>query len=62
MSTAVADFPVSIQAIDEDVISAVHPNVPESWPEGAQYRSERVPNPCRLPRWGQAMPEHGEQA
>ncbi|MFI5848023.1 hypothetical protein ACIA7R_09560 [Micromonospora chalcea] len=29
-------------------------HVPEHWPQGPLCRSERVPYPCRLARWGRA--------
>ncbi|MFJ6195391.1 hypothetical protein [Micromonospora sp. NPDC092111] len=57
MSIAVADFPVSIPVTDEDLayaVRAVRTHVPESWPAGFLCRSERVPYPCRLARWGVA--------
>ncbi|TYC07140.1 hypothetical protein FXF53_00595 [Micromonospora sp. WP24] len=52
-----ADFPVLVPVTDEDLTIAalaVLVHVPESWPQGLLCRSERVPYPCRLTRWGHA--------
>ncbi|SCG43450.1 hypothetical protein [Micromonospora halophytica] len=51
------DFPVLTPVTDEDLtvaIRAVRTHAPEPWPEGLLCRSERVPFPCRLARWGRA--------
>ncbi len=40
---------------DEDIALAVRTvlaHAPEPWPVGSLCRSERVPHPCRLARWG----------
>ncbi len=55
MSAVLADFPVRTPVTDEDLALAalaVRVHVPESWPHGLLCRSERVPYPCRLARWG----------
>ncbi|AEB43121.1 hypothetical protein [Micromonospora maris] len=55
MSAVLADFPVLIPVTDEDLALAalaVRVHAPEPWPEGLLCRSERVPYPCRLARWG----------
>ena len=57
MSPVLADFPVLIPVTDEDLLVAalaVRVHVPEHWPQGPLCRSERVPYPCRLARWGRA--------
>jgi hypothetical protein len=51
------DFPVLTPVTDEDLALAAHAvkvHAPESWPHGPLCRSERVPFPCRLARWGRA--------
>ncbi|MEV5763605.1 hypothetical protein AB0L34_03365 [Micromonospora sp. NPDC052213] len=60
MTTLLDDFPVLTPVTDEDLataVRAVRTHVPESWPEGDLCRSERVPYPCRLARWGRATLE-----
>jgi hypothetical protein len=60
VTTLIDDFPVLTPVTDEDVaiaVRAVRTHVPESWPEGELCRSERVPYPCRLARWGRATLE-----
>ncbi|MFC8614941.1 hypothetical protein ACFT9M_00785 [Micromonospora purpureochromogenes] len=55
MSAVLADFPVLTPVTDEDLVlaaRAVRVHDPESWPYGLLCRSERVPYPCRLARWG----------
>ncbi|WP_431882201.1 hypothetical protein [Micromonospora gifhornensis] len=55
MSAVLADFPVLIPVTDEDLALAalaVRVHAPEPWPQGLLCRSERVPYPCRLARWG----------
>ncbi|MBY8872328.1 hypothetical protein K7640_10805 [Micromonospora sp. PLK6-60] len=57
MSAVLADFPVLTPVTDEDLTLAalaVRVHTPESWPHGLLCRSERVPYPCRLARWGRA--------
>ncbi|WP_435122346.1 hypothetical protein [Micromonospora tulbaghiae] len=57
MSAVLADFPVHTPVTDEDLLVAalaVRVHVPEYWPQGPLCRSERVPYPCRLARWGRA--------
>ncbi|MEU5943752.1 hypothetical protein ABZ807_32410 [Micromonospora sp. NPDC047548] len=54
------DFPVLTPVTDEDLalaLRALRTHAPESWPEGELCRSERVPYPCRLARWGRATIE-----
>ncbi|MFD2764281.1 hypothetical protein [Micromonospora eburnea] len=60
MSAVLDDFPVLMPVTDEDLAlaaRAVRVHTPESWPQGPLCRSERVPYPCRLARWGQATLE-----
>ena len=60
MSAVLADFPVHTPITDEDLAiaaRAVRVHVPEDWPQGLLCRSERVPYPCRLARWGHATLE-----
>lgn len=60
MPTLLDDFPVLTPVTDEDfaiAVQAVRTHVPESWPQGELCRSERVPYPCRLARWGRATLE-----
>ncbi|SBT54918.1 hypothetical protein [Micromonospora narathiwatensis] len=60
MSAVLADFPVLTPVTDEDLAlaaRAVRVHTPESWPHGLLCRSERVPYPCRLARWGHATLE-----
>ncbi|MFJ6149339.1 hypothetical protein [Micromonospora profundi] len=60
MPTVIDDFPVLTPVTDEDLciaLRAVTVHVPESWPHGELCRSERVPFPCRLARWGWATLE-----
>ncbi|MEU4438606.1 MULTISPECIES: hypothetical protein [Micromonospora] len=55
MAAVLDDFPVFTPVSDEDVALAVRAMVvhaPEQWPAGPLCRSERVPHPCRLSRWG----------
>ncbi|QLQ39500.1 hypothetical protein [Micromonospora robiginosa] len=55
MSAVLTDFPVLTPVTDEDLVLAalaVRVHVPERWPQGPLCRSERVPYPCRLARWG----------
>ncbi|WP_327022532.1 hypothetical protein [Micromonospora sp. NBC_01739] len=55
MSAVLADFPVLTPVTDEDLALAalaVRVHAPEPWPHGLLCRSERVPYPCRLARWG----------
>ncbi|MFG2060413.1 hypothetical protein [Micromonospora sp. NPDC048871] len=55
MSAVLADFPVLTPVTDEDLALAtlaVRVHAPEAWPHGLLCRSERVPYPCRLARWG----------
>ncbi|MFJ8577231.1 hypothetical protein [Micromonospora sp. NPDC093277] len=55
MSAVLADFPVLVPVTDEDLALAalaVRVHAPEPWPHGLLCRSERVPYPCRLARWG----------
>ncbi|MFI7578016.1 hypothetical protein [Micromonospora sp. NPDC049497] len=57
MPTLLDDFPVLTPLTDEDLtyaLRAVTTHAPESWPQGELCRSERVPYPCRLARWGRA--------
>ncbi|SCF34659.1 hypothetical protein GA0074695_5872 [Micromonospora viridifaciens] len=57
MSAVLADFPVLTPVPDEDLalaVRAVRVHAPETWPHGLLCRSERVPYPCRLARWGHA--------
>lgn len=57
MPTRTEDFPVLTPVTDEDLTiaaRAVRVHAPESWPQGPLCRSERVPYPCRLARWGHA--------
>ncbi|MGC5020369.1 hypothetical protein [Micromonospora sp. DT47] len=57
MTAVLDDFPVLTPVTDEDLTTAaraVMTHAPESWPEGELCRSERVPHPCRLARWGRA--------
>ncbi|GAA2709467.1 hypothetical protein ACFY2R_01610 [Micromonospora olivasterospora] len=57
MTTLTDDFPVPTPVTDEDLHyarRAVHVHAPEPWPHGTLCRSERVPYPCRLARWGRA--------
>ncbi|MEU5722742.1 hypothetical protein ABZ783_13065 [Micromonospora sp. NPDC047738] len=57
MSAVLADFPVLTPVTDEDLsvaTLAVRVHAPEPWPHGLLCRSERVPYPCRLARWGHA--------
>ncbi|MFI5836237.1 hypothetical protein ACIA5A_21435 [Micromonospora sp. NPDC051300] len=57
MPVPLADFPVLVPVPDEDLVLAqlaVRVHVPERWPQGPLCRSERVPYPCRLARWGHA--------
>ncbi|SCE69771.1 hypothetical protein [Micromonospora mirobrigensis] len=57
MPAVLDDFPVLTPVTDEDLTLAalaVRVHAPESWPEGPLCRSERVPYPCRLARWGRA--------
>ncbi|MEU3452878.1 hypothetical protein ABZ671_04655 [Micromonospora sp. NPDC006766] len=60
MSVVLADFPVLTPVTDEDfslAAKAVRVHAPEPWPQGVLCRSERVPYPCRLARWGHATLE-----
>ncbi|WP_406075327.1 hypothetical protein [Micromonospora sp. NBC_01638] len=60
MPTLIDDFPVLTPVTDEDLsiaLRAVTIHVPERWPQGELCRSERVPYPCRLARWGRATVE-----
>ncbi|MFG1673077.1 hypothetical protein [Micromonospora sp. NPDC049282] len=50
MSAVLADFPV-LTPVTDDAVLAVLVHVPERSP---LCRSERVPYPCRLARWGHA--------
>ncbi|PZG15418.1 hypothetical protein C1I95_19620 [Micromonospora craterilacus] len=55
MAAVLDDFPVVVPVSDEDVVVAVRAVVkhaPERWPAGPLCRSERVPHPCRVARWG----------
>jgi hypothetical protein len=55
MAAVLDEFPVLTPVSDEDVLLAVRSVVvhaPEQWPVGPLCRSERVPHPCRLARWG----------
>ncbi|MFF0655467.1 hypothetical protein [Micromonospora tulbaghiae] len=57
MAAVLDDFPVLTPVSDEDValaVRAVAVHVPEQWPVGPLCRSERVPHPCRLARWGRS--------
>jgi hypothetical protein len=57
MSALLADFPVLTPVTDEDLAiaaRAIRVHAPEPWPRGLLCRSERVPYPCRLARWGHA--------
>ena len=57
MSAVLADFPILIPVTDEDLALdalAVRVHAPESRPYSLLCRSERVPYPCRLARWGRA--------
>ncbi|MDG4801926.1 hypothetical protein [Micromonospora sp. WMMD980] len=57
MSVLLADFPVVVPVPDEDLLLAqlaVRVHVPKRWPQSPLCRSERVPCPCRLARWGHA--------
>ncbi|MGY4685859.1 hypothetical protein ACWIGG_29210 [Micromonospora aurantiaca (nom. illeg.)] len=57
MSAVLADFPVLTPVTDEELLVAalaVRVHVLEHWPQGPLCRSERVPYPCRLARWGRA--------
>jgi hypothetical protein len=57
MTAVLDDFPVLTPVTDEDLalaVKAITTHAPESWPEGELCRSERVPHPCRLARWGSA--------
>lgn len=57
MSAVFADFPVVTPVTDDDLAlaaRAVRVHAPEPWPHGLLCRSERVPYPCRLARWGHA--------
>ncbi|MEV4720288.1 hypothetical protein AB0J94_24065 [Micromonospora noduli] len=55
MAAVLDDFPVLTPVRDEDValaVRAVLVHAPEQRPVGPLCRSERVPHPCRLARWG----------
>ncbi|MFG3420579.1 hypothetical protein [Micromonospora sp. NPDC048063] len=55
MTAVLDDFPVLAPVSDDDValaVRAVLAHAPEQWPAGPLCRSERVPYPCRLARWG----------
>ncbi|MEV0726344.1 hypothetical protein AB0I37_26620 [Micromonospora purpureochromogenes] len=55
MPAILDDFPVLTPVTDEDLalaVQAVRVHAPEDWPHGTLCRSERVPYPCRLARWG----------
>jgi hypothetical protein len=57
MPAVLEDFPVPTPVTDDDLAlaaRAVRVHVAEAWPQGPLCRSERVPFPCRLARWGHA--------
>lgn len=60
MPAVLEDFPVLSPITDEELAlaaRAVRVHVAEARPQGPLCRSERVPFPCRLARWGRATIE-----
>jgi hypothetical protein len=53
VSTLIDDVPVLTPVTDDNLAIAVRA-VRTHVPEGEPCRSERVPYPCRLARWGRA--------
>ncbi|MEV4810075.1 hypothetical protein [Micromonospora avicenniae] len=55
MAAVLDDFPLLTPVSDDDVtlaVRAVLVHAPEQWAAGPLCRSERVPYPCQLARWG----------